>query len=284
MTNNPNNPAFDPRLERENREQQRADERYLREMQNNQQAYNQGAYNQQSYDRGTYNQQAYNQGYTQGVQNQYARSVAQQPVVAVPVTSTTTTVAAHDDVRWGPILAGLFSTLATLLILSLLGVAVGLTAASGQPGGATGAANNANSYTTGAGIWAAVSALIAFFIGGYVAGRTAGVRRRSYGWVNGALVWAITLPLLLWLAGSGASGFLNAIGFNLAGFTNNITGAVNNATNNPGAVNNATDAARNGAWIAFAALIIGLIASALGGLLGSRNRYDAATPDTSDTH
>ncbi len=35
---------------------------------------------------------------------------------------------ARDRVRWGPIWAGLFTALTTLIILSLLGVAIGLTA------------------------------------------------------------------------------------------------------------------------------------------------------------
>lgn len=236
------NPAFDPRNEGDERNQQRIDEQYRQQISNSQPVYN-------------------------------------QPVSRTPaaVTQVNTSVATrpYDDVRWGPILAGLISTLATLLLLSILGVAVGLTAATADPnGGANAAAGRAGSYGTGAAIWAAVSALLAFLIGGYVAGRTAGVRRRGYGWVNGALVWAITLPLLLWLAGSGASGFLNAIGFNLAGFTGSVGAAVNNAANDPAAVQNTTEGARNGAWGALAALLLGLLAAGLGGLLGSRNRYE----------
>jgi hypothetical protein len=193
-----------------------------------------------------------------------------------------------DRVRWGPIVAGIFSAIATLLILSLLGVAVGLTAAAGDPRSAAGAANEAGNYGLGAAIWAGLSTLIAFFVGGFVAGRNQGVLGKASGWINGALVWAVAIPLLLWLASSGASGFLNAIGFDLSGFFNTVNPSnpesplnpsnpanptsPTNPANNPGAVQNATEAARNGAWGTLAALVVGLIAAGLGGLVGGRTR------------
>ena len=218
-------------------------------------------------------------GVYQNPTTEVTRSVTTTPVEVNAVAPTT--VAVRDRVRWGPILAGLVSTLATLILLSLLGVAVGLTAAAGDPnGGATVATNKANNYGTGAAIWAGVSALIAFFIGGFMAGRTAGVRGKLNGWINGALVWAIVLPLLLWLAGNGASGFLNAIGFNINGFINNVSSTVNNVNNGTtgaATTQTATETARNGAWGALAALLLGLIASGIGGLLGSRSHDDELT-------
>jgi hypothetical protein len=242
---------------------------------------------------GDANEQARRQ---QQIDQEYARQFQNNPPVAgmynrpvsVDRTITNTPVVARTDVdvsqlrdrvRWGPILAGLVSALATLLILGLLGVAVGLTAAAGTPGGgANAAANQANNYSTGAAIWAAVSALIAFFIGGFVAARTSAVYGKRWGWINGALVWAVTLPLLLWLAGSGASGLLNALGFNINDFTNAVSNTVNNPAtnpaNNPAVVQNTTETARNGAWGALIALLLGLVASALGGLAGGRTRDD----------
>lgn len=244
------NPAFDPRDERNQREQQqRRDEQYAREMAN------------------------------RPVPASYGQPVYSQPI-ATPVSTTrvneTNVVVPSDKVRWGPILAGLVSALSTLLVLEVLGVAVGLTAAAGDPNAtATNANNVANNYGTGAAIWAAVSALIAFFLGGYIAGRTTAARNEGKGWLNGALVWAVALPLLLWLAGSGASGFLNAIGFNLNGFFNTINPSnPASPTNNPGTVQNATEAARNGAWWTLLALLLGLLAASLGGFLGGRRDYD----------
>jgi len=230
----------------------------------------------------------------QRVDQEYARQIANsQPVVGtynvpggtgVQVGNTnvnTEVVVPRDRVRWGPILAGLVSALATLLVLSLLGVAIGLTAAAGDPnGGANAATRVANNYGVGAAIWAAISTLLAFFIGGFVSARSAAVRGKSTGWVNGALVWAVALPVILWLATNGASGFLNAVGFNLSG----VLDAVNpanpsspanpsnpaNPANNPSIVQNATETARNGAWGGLGALLLGLVAAGLGGLLGGR--------------
>src|SRR3712207_2704601 len=57
-----------------------------------------------------------------------------------------------DLVRWGPVIAGLFAALATLATLSVLGLAIGLSAYdAGDP---------ASNFGIGAGIWGAITALI----------------------------------------------------------------------------------------------------------------------------
>ncbi len=280
------NPTFDPRSDRgndqnANDQQFRADQQYAREIRERAPqptGYNEAQYVAPQPAAPQYNQAAAPVNYRPTPQNQALPYGTVAPVARTEV-NTFDTPHLRDRVRWSSILAGLFSALAALLILSLLGVAVGLTAASGDPNGVTGAANKANNYGTGAAIWAAATALISFFIGGYVAARTAGIRGKTNGWVNGALVWAITLPLLLWLASSGASGFLNAIGFNLQGFTNTLTTTINNPASNPvntdpAAAQQAADTARNGAWGALIALLLGLGAASLGGWLGVRGHYD----------
>ncbi|MGN6625952.1 MAG: hypothetical protein ACTHLN_04975, partial [Tepidisphaeraceae bacterium] len=70
-----------------------------------------------------------------------------------------------DRVRWGPVIAGLFVALATLVVLATLGVAVGFSSADQN--------SSASSFGIGAGIWGAATALIAFFVGGMVAARSA---------------------------------------------------------------------------------------------------------------
>jgi len=105
-----------------------------------------------------------------------------------------------DRVRWGPIWAGLLAAFFTLLVLSLLGLAIGAsTVNAGQA--AQGSGNqNAGQYSA---IWAGISAILAFLVGGYVAGRTAAVHERGWAALNGALVFLLALPLLLWLASQG---------------------------------------------------------------------------------
>jgi hypothetical protein len=52
-------------------------------------------------------------------------------------------------------------------------------------------------------IRAGIAALFAFLAGGYVAGRTAAVHERGWGALNGALVFLLALPIVIWLAGQG---------------------------------------------------------------------------------
>jgi len=281
------NPAYDPRNDQgngqnANDQQFKADQQYAREVReraNQPLNYNEVKYISPQTPTPQYTQAPAPVSYRTPLQSQPAQYSAPVPVTQTEV-NTFDSPHLRDRVRWSSILAGLFSALATLLVLSLLGVAVGLTAASGDPnGGVVGATGKASNYGTGAAIWAAATALIAFFIGGYVAAHTAGIRGKENGWINGALVWAITLPLLLWLASSGASGFLNAIGFNLQGFTNNLSNAVNSTGGNPvntdpAAAQQATETARNGAWGALIALLLGLAAASVGGWLGGRGHYD----------
>ena len=178
-----------------------------------------------------------------------------------------------DQVRWGPIWAGLLSAFFALLVLSLLGLAIGASTVN------TGAAvqgtgnQNAGSYSA---IWAGISAIIAFLIGGYVAGRTAAVHERGWAALNGALVFLLALPLLLWLATQGlgalignASHIASGLGVNLGQLSNTATGAAKNLT--PAQAQQAVDTAKTTAWGTLIGLVVGLVAAAVGGTLGMRH-------------
>jgi hypothetical protein len=121
-----------------------------------------------------------------------------------PATTTDVTTQADDAVRWGSVIAGIFTALATLFTLSVLGLAIGLsTFDAGDPAGAFG---------NGAGIWGLMSVLLAFGLGGYMAGSTARVRGSSKGMLNGAMVWMVTIPLAIYLLGSGVGALLGLAG------------------------------------------------------------------------
>jgi hypothetical protein len=185
----------------------------------------------------------------------------------------------RDRVHWGPIVAGLLTALTSLLLLSLLGLAVGLTTvnagtAAAQGGPPPDAGRNSA-------IWAAVSGLLSFLIGGYVAGRTAAIFRRNWGMLNGALVFMLAVPLILWLAGQGLGTVLGSLG-NLSGALASNPGAAQAAqsaaaqaqasaqTIQPVDVARAAEGARNTAWGTLLGTLLGLGASALGGFLGTR--------------
>lgn len=135
----------------------------------------------------------------------------EQPHVAHPVAddgTDVTLVTPVDKVRWGPVLAGLFAALSTLATLTVLGLAIGAQAFDPN--------DQASSFGLGAGIWAAISALIAFGIGGWFAARTAAVPGRSAGILNGAMVWFVAIPLLLYGITSGVGAIARTLG-NVAG-------------------------------------------------------------------
>jgi hypothetical protein len=85
-----------------------------------------------------------------------------------------------DRVRWAAVLASLIAVLMTVTLLSVLGVAIGLTTVT--PGTMTGM------FGLGAGLWSAINVLVAFMVGGWAAAHTAAVTGRANGAPNGAMV------------------------------------------------------------------------------------------------
>src|SRR5215203_5252930 len=118
----------------------------------------------------------------------------------------------RNRVQWGPIIAGVLTSIATLLILSVLGLAIGASAFEPRDAG--------ESIGTGAAIWGALSAIVAFFLGGWVAAKTAAVGGPGSGMINGLMVGATILALLLWLVGSGVASIVGAIGSNIVDIAN----------------------------------------------------------------
>ncbi|HJV86033.1 MAG TPA: hypothetical protein VJ698_11215 [Noviherbaspirillum sp.] len=107
-------------------------------------------------------------------------------------------------IRWGAVLAGVVVGVSVQLALTLLGIATGLSATELTEGETLG---------TGPLIWAGVSMLISAFVGGYVAARMSGLKRRADGVLHGAVSWAVTTLLFAVLAtsvgGSLVSGVFN---------------------------------------------------------------------------
>lgn len=190
----------------------------------------------------------------------------------------------RDRVRWGPIWAGLLTALTTLLLLSLLGLAVGLTAVDAERAAREGGVPLATGVGTA--IWGALSAILAFLLGGFVAGRTAAIFNRRWGALNGALVFLLGVPVILYLAGTAIGGLLGTLGNYAAGLDidpNQVRAAAQGAANQAGQaaqnapaeqVGRAAENARNGAWGTLLGLLLGLGASALGGALGTRRDLD----------
>ena len=164
----------------------------------------------------------------------------------------------RDRVRWGAIWAGLITAIATFILLTVAAVAIGAQAVdSGAEGDAAGMAG---------GIASAIIALLAFLVGGFVAGRTAGVIGRGYGALNGFLVWALGVVLILALAAFGLGSLFGASGDLFAQYQQM---GQPQADVDPNA---AVEGIRNGSVGAFIGMLLPAIAAALGGYMGSREQ------------
>lgn len=210
---------------------------------------------------------------------------------ASDVEVNTAVVTPTDRVRWGPILAGLFAALSTLAVLSVLGVAIA--------GSAYDPGDRARTFGIGAGIWGAVSMLLAFAVGGWLAARSAAVRGHHNGLLNGAMVWAVAIPLILYTLASGvgaaarSAGSVAQTGAQVAaqvsddataastredaeGMANQAQAAAANAQNRVSAAmtpenkERAADATAKTAWGTLISLLLGLAAASAGGYLGAR--------------
>ena len=188
----------------------------------------------------------------------------------------------RDRVRFGPVVAGLLTALTALLLLGLLGVAIGLTAVNAGDAAARGDAGEGTGLFSA--LWGALTGLVAFGLGGYVAGRTAAVFDRRWGALNGALVFMLGVPLTLWLAGQGLGFAAGALG-DFVGALNVSPGLAQGAAAQvrPVDVARAAEGARNAAWGTLLGAALGLVASALGGWLGTRRELEVEHPATTTT-
>lgn len=118
------------------------------------------------------------------------------PIVSDPL-------AAEDGVRsilfnrvsWGAVLAGVVVALVAQLILNLIGIGIG--AGSFEP--TSSATPSASTFSIAAGIWWALSGILAALAGGYTAGRLSGQPSETAGSWHGLTAWAVTTLLVFYL-------------------------------------------------------------------------------------
>lgn len=197
---------------------------------------------------------------------------------------------AISRVRWGAVIAGVLIAIVTQWLLSLFGLAVGLTAFTpGQP---------LTSLGIGSGVWLVISTLISVFLGAWATSWFATALYRADGILHGILTWCLFMVITLFLIGSGVGNLVGGA-FNL--ISSAVTGAsqgVATEATKPGGttglqqrigqmvpqqgmqpgerltaaeVEQAADVAASVAWWGFIALLLSLIAGALGGLVGTRS-------------
>ena len=209
---------------------------------------------------------------------------AERRVIAEPALSV------QSRVSWGAILAGAAVAVAVYFLLTLLGVAVGLSVA-GEV--------QSRTLGTGAAIWAFVALVIALFFGGWVATQCTVGENRTEAVLYGIIVWALTSTLLFWMAATGINlGYQTAMSAQnaRAGATAASSGSVTAAqieragrearlndaqiaqlqedlgagagTNADGSPERARDTAQSASWWAFFGTLLSLLAAIGGALVG----------------
>ena len=134
-----------------------------------------------------------------------------------------------NRVSWAAVLAGVVTALVTQLILNMLGVGIG--AATLDPG--TNDNPTAGGFSIAAGLWYALSGIIASFVGGYVAGRLSGRPKESTtGW-HGVTAWALTTLVIFYLltttVGSIVGGLYSGLSSAVGGLGRTAGGAAQTA-------------------------------------------------------
>ncbi len=178
----------------------------------------------------------------------------------------------HDLVRWGPIFAGLVVAIATQLVLTGLGAAIGLSSLASMDV----PQNNAGEVGAAVGIWSIISLLIALFLGSWIAARACGPMNRNTAMLNGAILWATTLAVSAWLLSSGVTGAFGLVAQGADAVINQVPPDVlPNATQNPNVTPQQTqDIAGNAAkvgWSFTLGSLLGLVAALAGSAVGARS-------------
>lgn len=213
-----------------------------------------------------------------------------------PPSYTPNSYQAHKRNSWGAIFGGSVIALAVQLLLATFGMAIGLSTIAVSTEEET-----AKGVGIGAAIWWLISALAALFVGGFVAGRLCGFKRRWDGLLHGALTWALvtlaSIVLLTTALGSIIGGAWNVMqtGATVASKASEqatpeqreqANNAAQQATTQAKEVaNQAPEKAKEvaekakgpsvaAAWSIFLMLLLGLGAAAIGGATGAKACLD----------
>jgi hypothetical protein len=125
-------------------------------------------------------------------------------------------------ISWGAVFAGVVVALATQLLLNLLGMGVGAATLNPVESGTP----TATSLSIGAGIWFAVSSILAALAGGYAAGKLAGVPNETTGSWHGLTTWALATLVVFYLLSSTLGGILGGAYRGMTNVLGGVTGAI----------------------------------------------------------
>lgn len=195
-------------------------------------------------------------------------------------------------ISWGAIIAGTVAALSVQLLLTLLGIAVGLWAVPAA------GSEFLQEIGIGAAIWALLSFIIALYIGGWIAGRTSGLGSKLDGLLEGFMVWGLVTVVTFMLLNTAVGGIVGGAA-GLAGQAMSMTAqqienpmqvveeygepareAVEDIEVEEGQVEEAATAGAATAFGAFLSLLLGALAASFAGRSGSLSGLREATAAT----
>ena len=121
-------------------------------------------------------------------------------------------------VKWSAIFAGTVITLVVMLTLIMLGLAVGFAAINPAT-----EENPFGGLGIGTAVWWVISSIIAYFLGGWVSSRVAGLQRVFDGALHGLVTWGLVTLLTMFMLTS-TVGFILGGAFGLVGNVVSVAG------------------------------------------------------------
>ncbi len=191
-------------------------------------------------------------------------------------------LAVRSRVSWGAIFAGAVTAMAVYLLLSTLGVAIGFSVSDRATDQQLG---------VGATALAVFVTLVSLFVGGYVASQCSVGENKQEAMIYGVIVWGVVFAMLLWLMAGGIRiGFNAVIGLASTPTANTVVNRMSDEDlRNAGFTEEQITASRAqferletrlreaassptttyAAWWTFTGLLLSMLASVAGSLVGS---------------
>jgi hypothetical protein len=114
----------------------------------------------------------------------------------------------RSRISWGAVLAGAVVSVATTLLLSLLGAAMG----AGSIHALDATTTDLSNYGIGAAIWEIINLALSMAFGGYVAARLSGTHSHLDGELHGVTMWGVAVLLGSVLLAHAVSGLVGLVG------------------------------------------------------------------------
>lgn len=174
-----------------------------------------------------------------------------------------------STISWRAVLAGVVVALATQILLTTLGLAIGTTTLEASTSSRT-----LRAAGIGVGIWYLVSTLVSVFFGAFIAGISARELTRTLGSIEGLLVWALSLLLTIWFVTSGVQSVIaqasGMIVMDPSQFGGGPGAMPPEMEMDPGTARDVAGASTIASWIAFGTLLLSAACGVLGGVIGAR--------------